>query len=540
MSVYPTRTAAHLTIAGLAIVAAGIALREPAVVAWGGAVVVAVAFARAVTLVSVMRIRAAGFEMLWTGTRRVARVRCGGTVRLDAEVRNRDTLAARYDKLRVVSAPALAATVEPVAGEVHATGSVRLKLGLQALRVGYHGVHGLALEVRGAPSVFEVPLTFANPFGVEVLPRALGLSLATPEGGRARTLALAGRSGAQRGDGTDLRELREHQPGDPFRRIAWKASAKRGVLVVKEFEREERDVVVLVLDASVELWSGPVGGAPLDRAIDQVAALAARHLNEGDVVGLRIVGARELGRLDPGSGRSQAARIAGALMEATGVLDADRSGWDEHDLAVQVAEHLRPFDPRAADDLRGGQLDKLARRAAQMRSHAPFERAAPRGRSTRDARLRRYAACFGMHMPARLEPDRPHSTLALCAVLEQIATDKSPRASLVHVVAPPPPDEQLEHVRVAVRRLRARRVVLRWSMPPLCDGTREAADEARAAAKTDAARALADVVERAVAARVQVATRRGEQALRRAGVRIVRVAGRATRARVHDATTPDP
>src|SRR5262245_42528842 len=102
MSIYPTRTAAHLAITGVAVFAIGIALREAVVVAWGGAVLVAVALGRAVTLVSVMRIRAAGFEMLWTGAARVQRTKPGGIITLRAEVRNRDTLAARYDKLRVV------------------------------------------------------------------------------------------------------------------------------------------------------------------------------------------------------------------------------------------------------------------------------------------------------------------------------------------------------------------------------------------------------------------------------------------------------
>ena len=71
MNIYPTRTAAHLAIGGVALFAVGIAVREAAVVAWGGAVLVAIALARAATLVSVMRIRAAGFEMLWTGSARV-------------------------------------------------------------------------------------------------------------------------------------------------------------------------------------------------------------------------------------------------------------------------------------------------------------------------------------------------------------------------------------------------------------------------------------------------------------------------------------
>ena len=67
MQVYPTRTAAHLAIASVAVTAVGLVAESPAIVGWGGGILLAVVVARAVTLVSVARIRAAGFEMLWTG-----------------------------------------------------------------------------------------------------------------------------------------------------------------------------------------------------------------------------------------------------------------------------------------------------------------------------------------------------------------------------------------------------------------------------------------------------------------------------------------
>jgi uncharacterized protein (DUF58 family) len=538
MNIYPTRTAAHLAIAGVAAFATGIALREPLVVAWGGAVLVAIALARAVTLVSVMRIRAAGFEMLWTGSARTKRTRPGGVVTLEAEVRNRDTLAARYDKLRVVASPALETWVEPLAGEVPGTGSVRLQVHVRALRAGYHGIYGLALEVRGAPGMFEVPLTFANPFGIEVVPRALFRPLMTAYGGRSRTLAMAGRSGRQRGDGTDLHELREHMPGDSFRRIAWKASARRGILVVKEFDREERDVVMMVLDASVELWAGPVGGAPLDRAIDQVATVALEHLAQGDLVGMRIIAARELCRVEPGQGRPHAGRIVAALMEHTGVLDSDRSGWDESDMAVQITEHLRPLDPRALVDLRTGRVDKLVKRAMNMLSHAPFARPAPRGRGDNDSRMRRYAACFGLCVPPRLEPDRERTAAQLGETLFDLAragrvgrgrSAGAARVSIVHVVAPPPPASAIDLLRRAVAKLRARGVLVRWSTPPVAMPLTQ--PDAPAARRPDVVLdepleappgVLLPVVERAVVTRAALANRRGEQALRRLGVKIVR------------------
>lgn len=522
MSIYPTRTAAHLAICGMVILAVGIALREPVVVAYGGSFLVAIALARAVTLVSVMRIRAAGFEMLWTSPERVRRSQVGSSLELYAEVRNRDTLAARYDKLRVLASPALQTRIEPLAGEVHATGSVKLKVVIKPLRVGYHGVFGLALEVRGAPGLFEVPLTFANPFGIEVQPRGFARLLSLPHGGRSLTIAPAGRSGRKRGDGTDLRELREHLPGDPFRRIAWKASARRGQLVVKEFEREERDVVMVLVEASVELWSGPIGEAPLDRAIEVAAALAIQHLRQGDLVGLRILAARELFSLAPDCGRVQANHIVKALISRTGVLDADRSSWDESDLAVQVTEHLRPLDPRAAVDLKRGRVDKLVKRAAAMRAHAPFELLeAPYGRSTRDARLRRYAACFGLHAPAKLEPDRPRSCLVLAEAMRRLAKSK-PRCTVVHVVAPPPDNAALGETRRAVRQLKSKRVAVRWSTPTIVrlrtvagGGLKYLPQQPKADAATQA------MVEEAVLSRALIHQRRGAAVLRKMGVKVM-------------------
>lgn len=519
MSIYPTRTAAHVAVTGLVILALGVALGQYAVVAWGGAVLIALSVARIVTMASVVRIRAAGFEMLWSGALRVVSIRRGQRITVAAEVRNRDTLAARFDGLRVVASPALDVSVTPRAGEVPAGGLMPVAVTVIGRRVGQHGIYGLALECRGAPGLFEIPLTFANPYGILVQPRALARALAQPHGGRSGLLAAVGRAGRRRGDGTELRELREHQPGDPFRRIAWKASARRGVLVVREFEREERDVVLLVLDASVELWSGAVGEAPLDRAIDVTAALASRHLSHGDRVGLTIIGSRRLGHVPPAAGREQATKIAAALVSHTGVFDSDRSGWDESDLLLQVAEHLRPLDGRAVADLRRGQIDRLVKRATRMRRHAPFAVSTPYGRSARDRRLRRYAASFGMHLPARIQPDHPRTVAALAEVLAETARARRATASVVHVVGPAPAADEVGRLAAPVRRLRRLRAVVRWTSPALWAAGDSAALQA---GPTAGVAPLAPSMLQAVHTRVLVAQRQGEAGLRRIGVRVVR------------------
>ena len=547
MHLYPTHPAAHVALSGLCVMGVGVIAREPAIVGWGGAIIVAVALARAVTLVSVARIRAAGFEMLWSGPKRMLRTTRGSTIEIEAEVRNRDTLAARYVKLRAVSSPQLEVTIEPNAGEVAASGRLKVKVKVQTPRVGQHGLHGLALEVHGSPGMFEVPLTFANPYGIEVMPRAFSTYLMQPRGGRSRLVAAAGRPGRSRGDGSDLRELREHAPGDPFRRIAWKASAKRGTLLVRDFEREERDIVWLVLDASVELWSGPVGRAPLDFAIDEVAAVATRHLGRGDRVGLFIFAAGPRICIPPDQGTGHGQKIAHALTVGCATYDHDRSDLDELDVAVRVLEHLRPLDPRGLSDVRRGDLDRLAQRADVMRGRAPFAAQAPEGRSPRERTLRRYLASYGIDSPPRLEPDRRQAGESLVRTLTQIARGK-PRPSVLHVVSLAPDALHVKAVGDAIRRLSRGGATITWSLPrfePALEPpwTRPPPPELTEPRGPDAPTdereepplipprpeidpASAAIAAEAMLLRSRAAQARGETALRKLGIRVVRLGPR--------------
>jgi uncharacterized protein (DUF58 family) len=526
MQLYPTRPAAHLAIAAVAMSAVGVLAGLPAVVGWGGAILVAVAIARAVTLVSVARIRAAGFEMLWSQSRRVVRTIRGAEVEIEAEVRNRDTLAARYVKLRALASPNLSVVLEPEAGEVDAGGRLKVKVKIQTPRVGQHGVYGLALEVRGAPGMFEVPLTFANPYGIEVAPRPMSAYLQSGRGGPSLLMAPSGRAGKLRGDGTSLRELREHMPGDPFRRIAWRATARRGRLMVREFEREERDVVWVVLDVSVELWAGPLGRAPLDLLIDEAAAIVARHLGRGDRVGLAVFAAQPRLLIQPDSGSAQGQKILHALVTAASTLDASRSDLDELDVAVRVIEHLRPLDDRGLADVRRGDLDRLAQRADAMRHRAPFRVKAPEGRTERDATLRRYLACFGIDSPPKMSSDKHATAEALGTILSGIAKGK-PRPSLVHVLASTPDPTSSGTLAQSIGRLRRGGTVVSWALPyydpaltPPWTETKPAEEDEPPAGDATQLDGQAHRVAEAVRIRANVAQRQAEASLAKLGVRV--------------------
>ena len=513
MQLHPTRATFQVALAGAAMVAVGVAAKVSAAVAFGGAMLLAVTLGRALALSTVTRIRASGFEMVWSTSRRVSRIERDGEIVVEAELRNRGFDDARGVNLRPVASSMLEVTISPSVLDLPAASKVRFEVKVRGRRVGRWGVHGIALEVRGTPlggeGLYEVPLMFANPHGIEVVPRPLFAMLQTARGGRARVGAEAGRPAPLPGEGEQLKELREHVPGDAFKRIAWKASARRGQLLVREMEREERDVVWLVIDASVELWAGAEGRAPLDVAVDELGGVAARHLARGDKVGLVVFASRVRTWLVPDSGPLQATRIVAALASTASAVDSDRCELDEVELAARVAEHLRPLDPRGLTDVPRGNLDTLATRAEAMRARAPFAPRLPHAATPREQRLRHYLAAFGIEVPPRVDGERERAEGQLATMLEKIAREKRKRPSVVHVWAPPPGPESAA-VERSVRLLRARHVEVRWTMP---------AFEPALEASSSRTPTVEDVVRGAVRLRVRASQSRAERAMRGMGVR---------------------
>ena len=66
-----------------------------------------------------------------------------------------------------------------------------------------------------------------------------------------------GRRTARAGTGDDLLALRKYQQGDSHRLIHWKASARLGQMMVRQFAAESRDGFVLSLDSAAAVWTRP-------------------------------------------------------------------------------------------------------------------------------------------------------------------------------------------------------------------------------------------------------------------------------------------
>jgi uncharacterized protein (DUF58 family) len=104
--------------------------------------------------------------------------------------------------------------------------------------------------------------------------------------------------------------LREYVAGDPLNRISWSATARRGTMMVKEFEPDPAADLVILVDLNDEALRGvsEIHGSSLtmldsteEYAVSLAASLAERALNDGRKVGLVVNRAMPVRILPDGS-----------------------------------------------------------------------------------------------------------------------------------------------------------------------------------------------------------------------------------------------
>jgi len=114
----------------------------------------------------------------------------------------------------------------------------------------------------------------------------------------------AGTRAARRfGPGTEFERLREYVPDDEFRRINWKATARRGIPISAEYETERSQNVVVLLDAGRLMGALADNLTKLDHALNAGLLLAYAASRRGDRVGMLAYADRVRSFLPPRRGR---------------------------------------------------------------------------------------------------------------------------------------------------------------------------------------------------------------------------------------------
>lgn len=318
-------------------------------------------------------------------------------------------------------------------------------LQLVAAQAGQWFLHGAAVELRDPLGLFAVEAYFPSSTPLKVLPRhgprvalpALRLSLgAADERMGAHTLR-------QRGIGGELRELREYVPGDPFKLIAWKASARAplGRLMVRDLDRETLLTHYLLLDIGASMREGRPGCWKLDHALELGSAYARAVLDGGDRIGLITYDGAIYSHLRPGGGLAQRLRLMETLLSVMAVAEEAFCGVGDAEVCIAVARYLRQQEglelrvrrPPRMDDAQAwagllvspaGELYDLRRMLQAVRRKLEQEaRARPEAADL--PALRQFCQRFGIELPYGRAGERALRRAAgLAAALEQVAASR--------------------------------------------------------------------------------------------------------------------
>ena len=197
----------------------------------------------------------------------------------------------------------------------------------------------------GAGRFSPVPARLLGRFSLawwsRTLPQAETFTVAPdtlPSGAR----AIAGESAGETprrlpGVGVELLQLRDYESGDALSRIDWKATARRGTLISREYSEAQHLEILVVIDAS---RASRVRAGDLDRLglYANVAARLAEHaVSVEDRVGLLVYAERTLSACLPDRGTRAVTRLRHALE----TLETRRGEPDPVAAAIQVRRMLR-------------------------------------------------------------------------------------------------------------------------------------------------------------------------------------------------------
>jgi uncharacterized protein (DUF58 family) len=126
---------------------------------------------------------------------------------------------------------------------------------------------------------------------------------------RNRLQEMGLRTTRQFGEGTEFERLREYLPDDEYRRINWKATARRNFPVTTEYQTERSQQVIAVLDVGRMMQSPVADIAKLDYVVNAVLLLTYVATGKGDRVGMLSFADDVMHYLGPRQGRGQFYRM---------------------------------------------------------------------------------------------------------------------------------------------------------------------------------------------------------------------------------------
>jgi|SRR5579884_3327881 len=205
---------------------------------------------------------------------------------------------------------------------------------------------------RGSDTLGEIFVSMENPIGllrrrmripqatdIRVYPDLSAVERYGKLHARNRLLEAGLRRMRLRGAGTEAESVREWTPGDPFRSVNWKATARRGKMMVAQYEVERSQNVMIVLDAGRLMMPRAGEQRKFDYAVTAALSVASIASLANDKVGVVAFAAEILRAFAPRPSGRSAARIAQEIHDITPRFE--ESDYDRAFAYVRTHAHKR-------------------------------------------------------------------------------------------------------------------------------------------------------------------------------------------------------
>jgi len=161
----------------------------------------------------------------------------------------------------------------------------------------------IALRYGSFLELLQIQKTFKIPAKVEVYPNIKSIAKFELSVRRSHLIETGPRSERRRGIGTDFESLKEYVRGDEFRKMDWKATARRGKLITREYQSEVNQSVIVALDCSRAMGAKLENLTLLDYAINATLLLGYQVTRKEDKIGLITFSDQVHGFLQPKRGK---------------------------------------------------------------------------------------------------------------------------------------------------------------------------------------------------------------------------------------------
>jgi uncharacterized protein (DUF58 family) len=275
-----------------------------------------------------------------------------------AEVR---VVNAGREKLRVELAEefseGLALSEERLSLEIEAGATQQIAYELTGKSRGEHELKGVDVRVQPSWGLWTRQFRASQSQKVTVLPSVRQVSEQKLLTGRRSAYDQGINLLRDMGLGTEFESLRQYCVGDDLGKIDWKASARRNELIVKNYQVEREQCVVVAIDMGRSSASEFAGKSRLDYYVEAAILLAYVVLKQGDSFGLIAFGSKVEQYLPPVKGLKALSTVIESMAKLQPELrESDYAGAMQYlsrrhrkrSLVVVMSEVI---DPQASGEL---------------------------------------------------------------------------------------------------------------------------------------------------------------------------------------------